>query len=112
MEVEGISITSLSFSSTTVRINYPNTLQQKPTLAQQTMSPVEGSPAKPEDYPHFMSVYVLIPIGQAGEISESKGEITITAFGRFNHTHTTTGGRVKDARSQIYIYIYICIDTS
>lgn len=54
-----------------------------------------------------MSVYVLIPIGQAGEISESKGEITITAFGRFNHTHTTTGGRVKDARSQIYIYIYM-----
>lgn len=31
------------------------------------MSPVEGSPAKPEDYPHFMSMYVWLLVFR-GEI--------------------------------------------
>lgn len=39
------------------------------------MSPVEGSPAKPEDYPHFMSVYVFNPyLRDAGEYNQVEME--------------------------------------
>lgn len=39
------------------------------------MSPVEGSPAKPEDYPHFMSVYVFDPyLRGAGEYYQAEME--------------------------------------
>lgn len=68
VEVEASQITLFfhSMKKSTVNRHVHTHLVQKtngaPFLAQYNMSPVEGSPAKPEDYPHFMSVYVLIPI--------------------------------------------------
>lgn len=39
------------------------------------MSPVEGSPAKQEDYPHFMSVYVFNPdLRGTGEYDQAEME--------------------------------------
>lgn len=63
VEVEGVSVNLFFPFNIQLHITPIHNLHSKyhATLFldyRKTMSPVEGSPAKPEDYPHFMSMYV------------------------------------------------------